>query len=466
MPPSLKTRLKRYAAVRRLAPLVGRLRRIAARLNPAAAVRTVRWLAAIAAAVRRRRREPRLTVAVDVLPLWEPLTGVGWYLYKLLEALAGRDDLRLRLYGLALVDAPEIPAPVVPLPTGPALEPVSYPVPDDLVLGRRWLVPVVRKLEPLLVAADGNRVVFAPNFILPPPFMLAVAAAPLVATVHDLGIRRLPWAVRDDTREAMLERLDRTLFQAVRLITPSAAVRDDLSAYGDADPARVRVVHHGLGQAVEAVRREGEGAGGAEEGAAGGRGGAVATEPPAGTPASFVLTVGTLEPRKNLLTLIEARRLLARRAGGEAAPALVLAGRYGWQTGAIRRAVEAAAAEGWLVHFGYVSQAELVALYRRARLVALPSLYEGFGLPAVEAMWAGVPLLLSDIPVFHEVAGDAALYAPPDRPEAWADRLTELAGDDDLRRRLIARGHERARSFTWERAAERTAAVLLEAAEL
>jgi glycosyltransferase involved in cell wall biosynthesis len=457
MPPRpLKTRLKRYALVRRLAPP---LRRLAARLSPAAVGRTARWAAEIVNAIRRRRRERRLTVAVDVLPLWEPLTGVGWYLLKLLEALSDRDDLRLRLYGLALVDLPEMRGPVVPLPVGPALERVAYPLPGDLVLPRRWLLPLLRRLEPLLLAADGNRVVFAPNFILPPPF--ALAGAPLVATVHDLGIRRLPWAVRDDTREAMLERLDRTLFQAKLLITPSAAVRDDLALYGDADPARVRVIHHGLGQAVEAARRAG---GGRSEPVVEGDP-AAEPAPPAGTPDSFALCVGTLEPRKNLPTLIAARRLLARRgAPPERAPALVLAGRYGWQTAGIRSAVEEAAAEGWLIHFGYVSQEELVALYRRARLVALPSLYEGFGLPAVEAMWAGAPLLLSDIPVFHEVAGDAALYAPPDRPEIWADRLAELAGDEALRRELIARGRERARAFTWERAAELTARALAEAA--
>lgn len=458
MKPRLKERLKRYALVRRAAPVVRRLGRIAARLGPASIARTVAWCAEIVAAVRRRRRERRLTVAVDILPLWEPLTGVGWYLFKLLEALADRNDLRLRLYGLALADAPEIPGPVVPLPSGPALEPVLYRVPDDLVLGRHWLLPLVRRLEPLLLAADGNRVILAPNFLLPPPF--ALARAPLVATVHDFGIRRLPWAVRDDTREAMLERLDRTLFQAVRLITPSAAVRDDLAAFAAADPARVRVVHHGLGQAVEAALLAG--------GAGANAGRAPAEEAlPAGTPAAFALHVGTLEPRKNLLTLIAAWRLLRRRRRqGSEPPALVLAGRYGWQTGEIRRAVEAAAAEGWLIHFGYVSQEELIALYRRARLVALPSWYEGFGLPVVEAMWAGTPLVLADIPVFHEVAGDAALFAPPRDPGAWAARVAELAGDEDLRRRLIERGRERAGRYTWESAAEKTARVLFEAAEL
>jgi alpha-1,3-rhamnosyl/mannosyltransferase len=453
MPSRLKTRLKRYAPIRRLAPP---LRRIAARASPRAVARTVRWACGLAAAVRARRRERRLTVAVDVLPLWEPLTGVGWYLYKLLEALADRDDLRLRLYGLTLVDAPGIRGPVAPIPAGRALERVLYPVPDDLVLGRHRLVPLLRLVEPLLLAADGNRVIFAPNFLLPPPF--ALARAPLVATVHDLGIRRLPWAVRDDTRAAMLARLDRTLFQAALLIVPSAAVRDDLAAWGDADPGRVRVVHHGLGQAVEAARRAGRRAdGAAAEGAPPG------PEPPAGTPARFALHVGTLEPRKNLPALIAAWRLLRRRLGA-AAPALVLAGRWGWQTAGIRRAVEAAAAEGWLVHFGYVDQGALVALYRRALLVALPSLYEGFGLPAVEAMWAGTPLVLADLPVFREVAGEAALYAPPDRPEAWADRVAELAADPELRRRLVARGRERARRYTWERAAAATARVFFEAA--
>ncbi len=441
--PSLRTRLKRVGL---LVAAVRLGRRAARRLSPGAWVRTARWAAGIAAAIRRRRRETRLTVAVDVLPFWEPLTGIGWYLHRLLAALASRDDLRLRLYGLALVEAPGIPGPVTALPAGPALEHVVYPVPEDLVLGRRWLVPLVRKLEPLLLAADGNRVVFAPNYILPPPFRLA--RAPLVATIHDLSIREVPWAVRPDTRAEMERRLDRTLFEARLLITDSRAVAADLLRHGAAGPARLRPVLLGPGQ-IEPGQIEP----GAPEGAI--------PEPPAGTPEGYVLHVGTLEPRKNLPTLLAAVRLLHRR--GRAVP-LVLAGRYGWMSEELRREVERAAAEGWLVHHGYVTPEHLLALYRRAAAAAVPSFYEGFGLPALEAMGAGAPVVLSEIPVLREVAGDAALYADPRRVESWADRLGELLADPALSRDLGARGRARAATFTWARTAEETARVLREAA--
>ncbi len=425
-----------------LRPVAGPLRRRLWRFGPRTLARTARWAAGIAGRIARRRRETRLTVAVDVLALWEPLTGIGWYLHQLLDELGRRDDLALRLYGLALVRAPGIPEAPQPLPAGPALEHVVYEVPDDLVVGRRWLVPWLRRLEPLLVLADRNRVVWAPNYILPPPFRLA--RGPLVATVHDLAFRRVPWAVRPDTLVAMQEVLDRTLFEAVRLITPSAAMRDDLAATGDAAAHRVRPIHHGLGQAARA-------------------GGAPTAAPPAGTPPAYVLHVGTVEPRKNVEMLLAAWERL-RAADGPPPPPLVLAGRYGWRTEGLRRRIEAAAAAGWLRHFGYVSRDELLALYRGALAVALPSWYEGFGLPVVEAMWAGAPLALSDIAVFREVAADAALFAPPGDPAAWAATLDRLLTDPELRRDLAARGRARATAFTWRRAADETAAVFAEAA--
>jgi alpha-1,3-rhamnosyl/mannosyltransferase len=412
------------------------------RLGPSSVLRTARWAWGVGGELRRLRRDPRLKVAVDVLALWEPLTGVGWYLHQVLVHLAHREGLSLRLYGLSVVQAPEIPEPPAPLPEGPALERVLYAIPDDLVLARPRLVSLLRRLEPLLLAADGHQVVWAPNYILPPPFRLA--HRPLVATIHDLAFRRVPWAVRPDTLEAMREILDRTLQEAVLLITPSATVRDDLVAFGYAAPGRIRPIHHGLGQVAEEASAR--------------------PAPPVGTPPAYVLHVGTVEPRKNLTTLLAAyRRLLA---AGPAPPPLVLAGHLGWKAEDLAREIEAGRRDGWLVHFGYVSRDELVALYRGARLVALPSWYEGFGLPVVEALWAGVPALLADIPVFREVAGDAACYAPPGDPGAWAAALGRLLAEDaeGPRRELAARGRDRAGRYTWERAAAATAAVLREAA--
>jgi alpha-1,3-rhamnosyl/mannosyltransferase len=393
--------------------------------------RTFLWLRELLGEIRRRRAETRLTVAVDVNSFYEPLTGIGWYLHQLLVHLAAREDLRLRLYGQSLVEEdPGAPRPAVEIPQGPSIERVSYAAPDGLVVPPWRAHQILRRLAPLLAAADGNDVLFAPNFLFPPLFRFARGAR--VATVHDLGVRKVPWAVRPDTGAALRQRLDRTLLEADLLLTPSEAVRHELREAG-VSRDRVRAIHHGTGLVAED---------------AGG-------QTPARTPPRYALHVGTVEPRKNVSLLLAAWRLLpARRAGP---PPLVLCGGFGWRAEAVRREIAAAEREGWVVHLGYVGLDELAALYRGAELVALPSLYEGFGLPAVEAMKAGAPLVASDLPVLREVAGEAALYAPPDRPDLWAERISELLADPERRERMKRKGLERARLFDWNRAAAETA---------
>lgn len=409
---------------------------------------TLGWIAEVLRAMWRRRREARdsgrLAVAVDIASLYEPLAGIGWYVYQLLRHAAPRGDLRLRLYGPALIDDPHAPRPVVELPVGPAVDPVLYPHPPPLALGAARLARWLHRLSPLLVAADGNRVLFAPNYLAPPHFRLAHGA--LVATVHDLAIEKVPWAVRPDSRAALAELLTGTFLAAARLITPSEAVRGEIIAAGHFDGARVHAIHHGPGQS------------------AGLQGAAAQSSPrlsaPGRSASAFLgrygLFVGTLEPRKNVGGLIDAWRRLRRRQP----VALVLCGQYGWNAGEIRRRVAAASEEGWLEHLGYLPVEELVALVRGAAVVALPSLYEGFGLPALEALELGAPLVASDLPVLREVAGDAALYAPPDDPEAWAGELERVLSDPDLAAELREKGRLRSARFSWQKAVDETVEVL------
>lgn len=410
-------------------------------LSPRRVAATWRWARGIAAAHRRRRREPRLTVAVDVTAFWEPLTGIGWYLYRLLEHLADRDDVRLRLYGPHLVDTPDVPPPAVALPGGPAIEEVTYRVPEDLSLDRGWAAGWLRRRDARLIAADRNLVMFAPNYFLPPWFDRCRGR--LVATVHDLSFRRVPWTLRETTREDLAQHLERTMARAARVLTDSETVLGELLESGLADPARAHAVPLGPGPVAAAHD---------------------AAPPPAATPERYVLHVGTLEPRKNLPTLLAAWRLL--RARGAEPPPLVFCGRFGWKTEELRREMAAAVDEGWLRHLGYAADGEVAALYRHALAVALPSIYEGFGLPAVEAMYAGAPLVMSDIPVLREVGGDAALFVPPDDPGAWADAMERVLGDAELRRDLAARGRARREAFDWRRTAESTVAVWKAAAGL
>ena len=370
---------------------------------------------------------------MDVNSFYEPLTGVGWYLHQILAHLADRDDLRLRLYGQSLVESdPGAPRPVAAFPSGPAIERIVYAAPDGLVVPPWRADQILRRLAPLLAAADGNDVLFAPNYLFPPLFRFA--AGERVATIHDLGVLAVPWAMRPDSALALRERLERTLFTADLLLTPSEAVRRELIGIGGVGvaPGRVRAIHHGTGVLSEATP----------------------SPLPPGTPARFALHVGTIEPRKNVAALLAAWRLL--RAAGTPPP-LVLCGGWGWKSKEIRGEITAAAREGWVVHLGYVSAGELAALYAEAELVALPSFYEGFGLPAIEALAAGAPLVASDLPVLREVAGDAALYAPPNRPDLWAKQIAALLANSALRDDLRRKGQARARLFDWRRAAAETA---------
>jgi alpha-1,3-rhamnosyl/mannosyltransferase len=172
----------------------------------------------------------------------------------------------------------------------------------------------------------------------------------------------------------------------------------------------------------------------------------------------YVLAVGTLEPRKNLPRLVEAFAALppALRDAHE----LVLAGAVGWNTDATLAAV----ARHRVRQLGHVPEDHLPALYRGAAAFAYPSLYEGFGLPVVEAMAAGAPVLTSNVSSLPEVAGDAALLVDPWSVPSIRDGLARLLADRDLARRLAARGRERAATFSWERHAREVLTVVERAA--
>lgn len=394
--------------------------------------RTWRWLRFVAGEVRRRRREENLTVAVDVTPLWDPLTGVGWYLYRIIEQIAQDSEIKLRLYGPNLLRGPDVPGPVVSLPVGPAAEHVALEVPHDLVFSAGWFMGLLRGLEPLLIALDGNRILFAPNYFMPRRFLLARGLR--VATIHDLGLHHVPETLQEETRRALASRLERSTSHARRLISVSAAVRDELVELGYAKADKVDVIHHGPGQLAEVEP----------------------TALPCGVDEAFALHVGTLEPRKNILCLLDIWRELKRRRAD--APILILCGNFGWKSEAIQEAVESAAASGLVRHVGYVEEGELAALYQAATVVVFPTRYEGFGLPAVEAQLAGAPLVCSDLTVLREVAGEGALYAPANDPEAFAAAVAGLLGDAEARAALTERGRRNAERLSWRRAADQTVA--------
>jgi glycosyltransferase involved in cell wall biosynthesis len=169
-----------------------------------------------------------------------------------------------------------------------------------------------------------------------------------------------------------------------------------------------------------------------------------------GLPRDFVLCVGTIEPRKNLTVLLEA---VARLGTDSLAPPLVIAGRRGWMSESVFARLEKLGLEKAVTILGYVPDDTLAALYSACQAMAFPSLYEGFGLPVLEAMSCGAPVVCSDSSSLPEVGGDAVLYVNPQSADDWAAALTRVLGDNSLRSEMRQRGLAQSAAFTWERTA-------------
>jgi glycosyltransferase involved in cell wall biosynthesis len=384
--------------------------------------------------------EDGATVAVDIYPFFESMTGVGWYEWNLLAALDRRDDgLGYNLYARTFL-APDEPAPP-PMPGGRHMRLRVHQIPPGFLLPVRPTLALLRALvEPLLRVLDANDVLFAPNFFAhadQEPF-----ARTQVATVHDLAFAAMPQTVAPETLAGLRDRLPRTLCHAERLIAVSEATAGDLVEHLGLSRRLIHTIHEGVD---EGLRQE------------------AAAELPAGLPEPYLLFVSTLEPRKNVVGVLRAFRLL-KDWGYEGG--LVLVGRWGWRTEAIRRELESSPVRSSIHHLDYVERPLLAALYRGADALLFPSWLEGFGLPLLESMACGTPVITSGSSSMPEVAGPAAVYVDPSSPHGIASAAASLLADPQHRARLQALGRERAARFSWERAAAATAAVLRQAAGL
>jgi glycosyltransferase involved in cell wall biosynthesis len=268
------------------------------------------------------------------------------------------------------------------------------------------------------------------------------APRPRVLTIHDvLPLRHPEWFADARVTRFFDVTLREAARRADRVIVDTEVVRRDVIELFGLEPARVAVVPLApvlppASLTPSASRREG----GAADDA---RVRALGIEGP------FLLSAATLEPRKNLVRLVQAYALAADRARGEW-PRLVIAGRLGWKW---RDILDASATTRGVHVTGYVDDETLVSLYRRAVAFAYPSLDEGFGLPVLEAMACGCPVLTSDVPVLREVAGGAADLIDPLDVASIAAGLEVLVTDDARRASLVERGFARAAQFSWARTA-------------
>lgn len=281
-------------------------------------------------------------------------------------------------------------------------------------------------------------VLFVPSHVLP-----LICPVPGVVTVHDLGYLAYPEAHRRFDRWYLDWTTRRHTRVAAHLLADSAATRQDLIHHYDADPARITVVYPGLNPTFHPVNNPDQ---------------LDAVRMRYNIQPDYVIHVGTLQPRKNITRLLDAFERVHNSQFTIHDSQLVLAGQPGWLADDL--IARATAMSDRVRLLGHVAQADLPALISGARALAMPSLYEGFGFPVLEAMACGTPVVTSNVSSLPEVAGDAALLVDPHDTDALADALTRLLTNDDLRAELRQRGLQRAHQFTWQRTAQQTLAVL------
>ncbi|CAN5343064.1 glycosyltransferase family 1 protein [soil metagenome] len=365
-----------------------------------------------------------MLIGIDGIPLGAPKTGIGHYTFELARTLAALDPANeYELISPSTASAAEA-AKGVPLPSN--LQTVHRPA--NRLRKHWWTIGL-----PLYAGRRGLSLFHGTNYSIP-----LWNRCPTVVTIHDLSLLLHSATHQEHLVRRGRLRLPIMVKTATKIISDSASVKREICEHFGVPAKKITVVPLAPRRAFHPVAA-------AESAEALQR---------LGVELEFILFVGTVEPRKNLLTLVRAFDELLRHT--DARPQLVIAGQKGWLTEELFALVEQSGLKERILFTGYVSDEDLRALYSACRACVYPSLYEGFGLPPLEAMACGAPVITSRIPVIMETVGEAARLVNPKDAPALAQSLAEVLRDENERQRLSRAGLERAAQFTWEQTARLT----------
>lgn len=307
--------------------------------------------------------------------------------------------------------------------------------------------PLIR--IPLTLSAELRRNpvdVLHVQFTAPP-----MAPCPVVVSIHDLSFEHLPETFKRRSRAQLRFTVRRSARSAAHILALSEFAREDIIATYGVNPDKVSVVplaapaHFGPVSDEKELQR---------------------VRQTYGIEGDYILTVGSIQPRKNLRRLLEAYSVLRGTRPEVKLPKLLLVGKCAWLYDETLRAIEQLEVSNLVILTGYVPEADLPALYSGARCFVYPSYFEGFGLPPLEAMQCGTPVIVGNRTSLPEVVGDAAVLVDPFSVEAIAAAIEKVIRDSDLCRTLRVKGLERARLFEWRETARQTLAVYEKAASL
>ena len=369
----------------------------------------------------------KMRIGLDGLPLTGPKTGVGHYTFELALALAAVAPSKSfevaypsSAPAVALVDNQR------PLPANLTIE----RVPVDLLGKHWWSVGLPRHIR-----HQGIELFHGTNFDVPLRRRCAT-----VLTIHDLSQLLHPETHPRRSVSRARRRLPLMTRTADAIIVPTESVRREVCAQFKVAPEAVFAVPEAARQSFQPMEQEE----------------AERVRLRFGVQDNFLLAVGTLEPRKNLAILIAAFNEVAR---SEPDLQLVIAGGNGWLTGPLFEAIEKSPYRPRILLTDYLHDEELQALYSTCRAFVYPSIYEGFGLPPLEAMACGAPVIASRIPALREILGEAAHFFDPQNKEQLSRAIIDVTSDRPRQQRLIDAGLQQAKNFSWEQTARATLAV-------
>ncbi len=364
-----------------------------------------------------------MRIGLDGQPLICPKTGVGHYTLELARALAAlRPEDSFELF------APDgLPAPILDETEKiPNLRVVSV---KTNALMRRWSSIAL----PRYIRRARLDLFHGTNYQLP-----LMNAKRNVLTVHDLSIFTHPETHDVRSARRARRRLPIMLRTASRIVTPTKAIKDELTARFNLDPGRINVTPEAPRDSFFPMKHEDTGD----------------VRQRLGIENDFIFFVGTIEPRKNLQTLLRAFERISRESNHRSQ--LVLAGGEGWLTNDFDRLVRASDFRERIRLTGYLGDQELRALYSSCKVFVYPSLYEGFGLPPLEAMACGAPVVASRIAAHEETLRDNARLIEPLDESALAKAIVDLLEDERERASLARAGLAHVTNFSWRKTAEMT----------
>lgn len=370
-----------------------------------------------------------MPIGIDYTPAYEQGGGIGRYVRELVAALAAHDSAQT--YHLFVAGARQNKLPSAPAPNFHYRTARLSP----LTLARLW--HRARFPLPVEFFVGKVRLFHATDFVLPP----TLPRTRTLLTVHDLSFARSPDSAAPRLKAYLEAVVPRSARRADHILADSAATKADLIALYGITESKITVLYSGVSEAFKPIHDS------AFQSAVRAKYG-IGESP-------YVLSVGTVQPRKNYERLMQAFAALPSRW---ADLKLVIVGGRGWLESPIY--AQARALGERVLFTGFADESDLPALYSGALCLAFPSLYEGFGLPVLEGMACGVPVLTSNVSSLPEVAGDAALMIDPHSVEAIRAGLITLLEEDSAERAArIERGYAQAKRFTWGAAAQQLKAL-------